>query len=110
MNRLTFDFFTFARKQEGEVLHTAEAGLPYAVRSDRDRLTFTPAASGKPRLENETSVCSVLTKFATSHSVQPSDYSKLSANAPYIVPLVEAFFAQREGQLSTASAGASLAR
>jgi hypothetical protein len=110
MNRLTFDFFTFARKQEGEVLHTAEQGLPYAVRSDRDRLTFTPASSGKPRLENETSVCSVLNKYVTSHSVQVADYSKLSSNAPFIVPLVEAFFAQRTGQVPVASAGASRAR
>ena len=85
---VTYDaLIRYAKKLEGEPLETSARHKRFTVQVAENGLVYTPE-SGKPRLNNKSTIEKVLERFNESKSYRPSDY-EMTRNPSYLMRLLE---------------------
>lgn len=79
---------TFARGLKGASLVTLHDHKPFKVEVVGDRLEISVGSTGKRRRTDRDHIESVIAKFNTTGSFQPSQYVDLTHNASYVLTLI----------------------
>jgi hypothetical protein len=80
----------FVRTLEGQVLQTSAQNKPFVVNVEEKGFVYTPAATGRPRLQRFPRVQRYLDEYAQSGSLDASAYHG-GSNQSYILTLLRMF-------------------
>jgi hypothetical protein len=82
------DFRSFINTINGQSFHTLYRKVAFDVHVDQSGLKYTPASSGKPRIQKWKFIERVVLRYEETGSIQPSDYQDITANASYLLTLI----------------------
>lgn len=83
------DLIRYSRGLDGQVLKTLWRKKEFSLHVTEKGLEYTPLISGITRKHNRKWLKRVCDEFNRIHSFHPGDYAHISANASYVLTLID---------------------
>jgi hypothetical protein len=88
-------FHYYIRTIDGQRFLTLHRKMEFEVNSSLSGLIYVPKSTGKPRHHPWKFIERVVKRYSEIVSLHPGDYRDISANASYLLTLIDSFLNQR---------------